>query len=242
MRRSAGFTGLKKAIIVILRHKTRISHIASKHGPSELAYIKEKAMKNHWILLLCLLIGPAISLFGQEIKPKVKIYNAKVTLNETPFNLKGSFYALRDSSILIGESLSKEKILSRDISTQEIFYSQIQKIGVRPESQVGKGAAIGALSGFVLGFVCGAAAGDTPGAIYVKNNFFHLNHQLEYYTEPEVPWERKALKGGILGACSGALWGAVIGSIRVNIWIDGDGEMFQKERKRLEKFTIPKGE
>jgi hypothetical protein len=172
-------------------------------------------MKKHWIFLLCLLMTPATALFGQEILPRIRIYNTRLIRYAEPFKVKGAFYALNDSSVLIAESLNAEKILSGEARISEHAIPEIEWIEVKRKNGVVRNGLIGAGAGFAAGYLAGFAAGDDFSAGIT----------------------------GLLGGAFVGLFGGIIGMVggsRSKIHIQGNREAFQKNRKRLEKYTIQK--
>jgi hypothetical protein len=141
---------------------------------------------------------------------KVKTYKVWVTLlDET--NIRGTFYAAhQDRFVILGEDLAQLEFVPEDL----------QKIKVRRQGNVGKGAWIGALSGAVIGGVAGLAGGDVAFM------------------------DAEAIGAGyaILGATIGTLTGLAIGSGKEEYIIKGDRNVYISYLPVLKHYAPQKKE
>jgi hypothetical protein len=149
------------------------------------------------------------SLNAQDTIQKINIYRTWVSLNSEPFNIKGVLYEIKDSSILVSSS-----VVIRDYSTDRfgminLHINDIETIKTRKNGNIGKGVLIGAITGFAVGGFIGLLSGNDPPC--PSGSWFCLR-----YSAGE-----KALMAGIPLAVCGAGIGALIGSIKVTIPING---------------------
>lgn len=117
---------------------------------------------------------------------------------------------VRDSLIILANEEQSE-------STQ-FYYYNIDHLSLRRKGKPGRGILIGALGGFVTGFVLGYAEADSCSGFPCFS-----------------PTGIGALTGG-LGAIPGGLIGAVVGSGRINIPINGKTKNQRQEIFKKIKF------
>lgn len=123
---------------------------------------------------------------------------------------KGYLSEVGDNLIVITNHSNQEKT--------EINFDNIKAIKFREKGIVGRGVLYGALSGFVFGGVIGFAMGDDrPGPVS--------------FTAQE-----KAISLGLGLAIPGALLGALAGSAKITIPINGNSKN-QKEKLMKYKFV-----
>ena len=87
---------------------------------------------------------------------------------------------------------------------------------------------IGAVSGFAVGMTIGLASGDDPAV-----NTFPI-----YY--PEVTAKQKGMVYGLIGALGGGALGAMFGSSKFTIAIDGDLEKYKLNKNQIMEYSIVK--
>jgi len=152
----------------------------------------------------------------KEIKKKFKIYQTWISLYSRSKKLKGVLYEIQDSSVLISYSLIKKAYLSGNFSVSKIHYNDIKFIQIRRKGRVAIGAGIGGAIGIAIGIPVGYAQGD----------------DILYTARQNAGWYAYGL--GIIGAGTGAL----VGSIKAKIHINGSFENYDSNRNRLERNAI----
>jgi hypothetical protein len=184
-------------------------------------------------LIACIIFGGwTLSLHAQQ-----KISNKIVSLPETKLwiaeqiNLAGDFpvsekgyltgalFELKDTSILFSNKLVKEDYYKGNYTVSEIFVEDITLINTElPHTAkgfllgLGIGASIGALVGFALGDSDPGLFGFTAGA--------------------------KALYGSMALGAVGSIVGLMLGSVSLQIPLDGNVNMYQSKKAELERYTI----
>ena len=153
---------------------------------------------------------------------RFKIYKTWVSLNNDPKILKGVLYEIKDSSILVSNSIIKEDYKTGKFELLKIDYQNIDIVKTRVNNSLGLGILKGAVAGFAIGALIGILSGDdNPDEIYFPSTA-----------------ERKAVVGGIILSLIGGNIGAMVGNIRVKIPINGNIGNFNRNRIRLKKYTI----
>ena len=176
------------------------------------------ALRNQLMLAACLLTFHA-DVMGQPRGQKIKIYNAIVSIVFQGPKYKGPLLEVLDSSITI---LSKGKPTS-------IPSKSIKDIKFKRTASVGRGAAVGGLTGFFVGLLIGLGSGDDecpPG-------------QTCYF---QATAGEKGLAGGLVFSAAGSIVGVIIGasSSAQKIKIEGDQKIFQTKREEISKYTRPR--
>lgn len=169
------------------------------------------------VIFLCLLFFNSFFLPAQNNYPKVKIFKTWVQLNGEPYKSIGVLYQLKDSSILISNSVLESDYYSNNFQVTEFKIENIEKISLRRKGGIGKGVWIGALSGTVLGVIIGGAS---QGGGYDSYGM--------------------GLAGGVAGCFVGAGLGALFGTIKLSIPIDGQLDNYYKNNKKLSRRSIKK--
>ena len=168
------------------------------------------------------------SLNAQDTIQKNKIYRTWVSLNSEPFKIKGVLYEIKDSSILVSNS-----VLIKDYSTDRfrvanLYINEIETIKIRRNNNIGKGVLIGAITGFAVGGLIGLMSGDDPPC--PSGSWFCFRFSAE----------EKALMAGVPLAVSGAGIGALFGSIKVKIPINGSINSYNRNKNKLREYSIKK--
>ena len=154
------------------------------------------------------------------INSNKKRYRTWLTLNSEPFKSKGILYQSKESSILISPLVKNRQQIS-DKSLIEFQISNIETIKLRKSKKIGKGILIGAVTGLVAGGLVGLIDGDDP-----SGTWFALSA------------EDKAVIGGVYLAVCGAGIGALIGSIKIKIPINGNSEKYRKNKTDLRRYSV----
>jgi hypothetical protein len=150
-----------------------------------------------------------------------KRYQTWISLNNTIFNVKGTLYKIKDSSILVMK-VAEKNVYSVDRSEMiKIQVNYTETIKVRRNGNIGRGFLIGALSGVAVGTMIGFIKGDDPKEYWIR--FSAEDYALIY---------------GITLGIGGGLLGGAIGSAKIKIPINGSFENFNKERSRLKKYSL----
>ena len=178
-----------------------------------------------FVTLLTLAICIFFSSSAQEnLKYQNKIYKTWISLNTKTWTsidnkesmLRGVLYEIKDSSVLISNSLLRQDYLKGNFKVSYIDFKNIDHLHVRSKNSL----AIGTFIGFVLGVVgaYGIAQGiaredEIAGAmVIVGTPFIFL----------------------------GTAIGASAGSLRIHIPINGNYENFKRNENRLERYSYLK--
>ncbi len=169
------------------------------------------------------IINPnTLQLTGSSLKApgvkKVKVYDTWVYLNKEPFKIQGVIYELKDSSILISQTVKSKNYLFGDFKPIEFYTKDIKVIKTRRKNNKKRGALIGAIAGFVVG---------VPLSYSIWKSFGF---------EEDTSLQAAALLYGCLFAGAGAGIGIGIGSIKVSIPLNGS--LNKSNYKKLKKYAI----
>lgn len=142
-------------------------------------------------------------------------YKVWITLADKPYEVNGTLYELRDSTLLVSHYKTFSEFIVDDSPTIELHINNIDLIETRKRNRIGMGILIGAVSGFTVGGLIGLTrAGDA-----------------------EQTTGQKALIGGASLAIPGALVGLLVGSVKVVIPIEGNILKYKDQRLKLQKYS-----
>ena len=159
-----------------------------------------------------------VSVRGQIIDVKTKgLYKIWVMPMDKSPKLKGYLTGLEDSLITVSKHLNKLELTRNN---QSINIQNIETIKFRRKGRIGRGILVGALTGFTIGGILGLSSEDDRRGIVS-------------FTK-----EQKALMGGVVLSVPGAIIGAIIGSLKVKIPINGNRTTFKNRKKDLRNFMI----
>jgi len=181
------------------------------------------------VIALIILCG-LNSLNAQDSIQKIKIYRTWVSLNSEPFKIKGVLYEIKDSSILVSSSVVIHDYSTDRFEMVELHINNIETIKNRRNNNIGKGVLIGAITGFAVGGLIGLISGDDPPCTAGLACIFY----------PSLSAEEKALMAGVPLAVGGAGIGALIGSIKVKIPINGSINSYNRNKNKLGEYPIKK--
>jgi hypothetical protein len=168
------------------------------------------------ILMLCCVLA-----FAQAKQQKKKTYYKTWVKLYNDNKPGGLLYQVTDTSILITDSFEFDELhFEATQNLNHLIYYDIRFIELKRKKSAGQAALIGALSGLVIGGILGFADGDDDGGIIS-------------FTAGE-----KALIGGGMGAITGAGLGVMLSSFKFRIPINGKKRQLDRNRKRLERFSI----
>lgn len=156
-------------------------------------------------------------LIHKTVKYPTKIYETFVYLNNQKSIVKGILYEIKDSTLLIANSVSKTNYLTGNFQTSNIDIKNIQVLSLRRTNNIKRNAfiwgGIGLAAPLILLFTSGESSQDP------------LIQFVAYTSAPIL---------SLVGAGAGAL----LGSMRINIPIDGKYENFKENELRLKKYSI----
>ncbi len=162
------------------------------------------------------------SIHAQETIKKNKVYRTWITMNSEPFKVKGFLYEINDSSISVANSKIIKEYSTVRFQVAKLHIIDIEKIKTRRNNSIGRGIWIGAVTGFVVGGIIGLVDGDDPAGFLAM-------------TAGE-----KAIKAGVALSIGGAVIGGLIGTIKIRIPIDGSMNNYNRNKNKLNKYSIKK--
>ena len=175
------------------------------------------------ILLYCFLSSTA----QENSENQNKIFKVWVSLNKKPV-YGGVLFETKDSSIIVTDSYYKSNYSAGRFRISEINYNDINVIKIQAKNSVLKGIFLGAVTGFVVGAIIGAASGDDNPNTYVPHG---------YLDTPKTAGN-KALSGGVVSMFLGGGIGAVVGTFKLIIPINGNFDKFRRNKSRLERHSF----
>jgi hypothetical protein len=152
---------------------------------------------------------------AQDYNKNDNKYKVWVTLPDKPYEVNGTLYELRDSTLLVSHYKTFSEFIVDDSPTIELHINNIDLIETRKRNRIGMGILIGAVSGFTVGGLIG----------------------LTRAADAEQTTGQKALIGGASLAIPGALVGLLVGSVKVVIPIEGSILKYKDQRLKLQKYS-----
>ena len=160
---------------------------------------------------------------AQETTTKIKKYRTWVFTDGGTGKIKGTLYEIRDSSVVMSQTIVIHKEAERiQADSHIISYDHIDVIKVRRQGQVGRWAGFGSVMGLVVGGMAGFISGDDPPGLF------------------SMTAEEKALGAGIPLAILGGITGAAFGSKRIKIPINGNFSTFNSAKSKLNDYSVIK--
>ena len=183
-------------------------------------YLKKISVKK-FVFIIFILINCIQFSYSQDTIRKTKFYHTWINTKKDSIKFQGILYELQDSSILVANSLIVKNYPLGDYKVTKIYISEIDKIKARRTKSVGRGILIGSITGIAVGGIIGLASGDDP-----TDTWFAM-------TAGE-----KALVSGIFVGGIGAVTGLIIGSIRVKFTINGNIQDYNRQKKKMRKYSV----
>jgi len=174
------------------------------------------------IIIACLIIyGFHNSVEAQSPLPlEANPVKSTITLHKgSDYNICALFL-LKDSSILVSNSLVKEDYNSGNYEVAELYIDDINLISTERQGGSLHGALLGGAIGVSTGVAIGLISGDDYSSIF------------------GFTAEQKAIIGGVGLGAIGALTGAIVGSIKIKIPINGSMENYNRKKKKLGRSTV----
>jgi hypothetical protein len=170
------------------------------------------------IFLITLFIILSLTILAQGTnKSRHPVYQSWISLNNSFLEKEGILYEVNDSTISLKDLNVQTN--SDKLNLVMINYRNIKDVYLRPRHSILKGVAFGAAAGIVVGVVIGLNYEEDHNRIYSL--------------------DRKAvvlLDGATLGL-AGAGVGALLGSIKIRIPINGRIEKYNESRGRLKSYS-----
>ena len=176
-------------------------------------------------MLLCYFLVLAAQ---KDTVKKSKINKVWISLNDESPRLKGVLYETKDSSIMVSNSFQTADYASGKFEVSKINYNNIDHVKIRIKNSVLNRALIGAVTGFTIGVLAGFIEGDDPPRNGLDMRIF----------SPHMTAESKAIVYGIGYAFCGAGIGALVGTIKLRIPINGDISKFNRNRSKLKRHSF----
>ena len=107
-----------------------------------------------------------------------------------------------------------------DFKTSKLMISDIKQLDFRRKEKIGRTILYGALSGFAFGGLIGLASGDDSGGFI------------------SFTAEEKALVLGTMGGITGVIVGAIVGTMKIKIPIEGKHEEYINQKEKLKTYII----
>jgi hypothetical protein len=176
-------------------------------------------MKKLLIAAIILIYIPFLLTAQEDTLQKLKIYHTWIRLYNGS-EIEGILYQVKDSSVLLANTVFKMDLLSGKYQAIEHNYNSLLNIKVRPLNKGIKGAIYGLIGGLVTGVFLGIASGDDP-----PNQLFRMTAG------------QKATIGGIGLGLIGTGIGGMIGAMRIIIPINGNLVKFKENKEMLKQYS-----
>jgi len=154
---------------------------------------------------------------AQETATKNRKYKTWVKKTDSKSRLVGVLYQVEDTKLLISNSFEHEVYDLNQFEYQDVYAYEIEKIKLRRKGSIGRGILIGVASGFVTGAIIGFVNGDEPchPTCFIGGSAEDLG-----------------LIGGVVGA--------VVGSLKISIPINGSESKFRYNLPGLKSYAYQK--
>jgi hypothetical protein len=144
----------------------------------------------------------------------------------------GALFILKDSSILVSNSLAKEDYINGNYEVAELYIDDINLISTKRPGGPQLGAFFGAFIGAGLGALTARIVNGPPP----KTSNFPPG-----YMDFGLGGGSNGITYAIYipaGAVAGAITGAVMGSIKIKIPINGSLDNYNRKKKKLGRYTV----
>ena len=199
-----------------------IAIIALSLGISVITYAQENTNTNQEQLVLKEVDKSNVS--NKNI-PYSLIYITWISLNSETFKVKGILYEIKDSSILVANTVVMADYYIDKLEISEFYIDNIETIKIRKSTRIIKGALIGLITGITVGGISGFASGDDPPCTSCFIDFSRSAKQ-------------KAIVRGILSGIGGAVIGLLVGSAKTKISIDGSISNYKTHKDKLREYSL----
>ena len=190
------------------------------------------------IIIACLIIyGFHNSVEAQSPLPlSRKPTKSEITLYSGPDNMIGALFLLKESSILVSNSLIKDDYHNGNYEVAELYIDDINLISTKRR--------VGPLNGAILGALVGVAAGALTARIVEGPP--PEPEPSSPYSSIDSGWGMGDFGPGFspyaiyvpAGAVGGAIVGALLCSIKIKIPISGSMENYNRNKKKLGRYTV----
>jgi len=177
-------------------------------------------MHRNYVCLLFAFFCFNISLAQQRLLLDKKPFKSEISLLNDTTLITGSIFELKDSSILVSSSLLKSDYYLGNYEVAELYIDEIFMIKPKKKLRIMGGALLGAGIGFCTSMIIGLISGDDDGYIL------------------SFSATEKGLILSPFGVGIGAITGGIIGSIKIEIPLDGSLNNYMKSKKKLCRYTI----
>ena len=165
-------------------------------------------------------------LHAQDSIQKIKIYETWISLYSEPYNVKGALYEIKYHSIIVSNSTRILDYSTNNFESTMFNIENIEIIKIRRKNRILKGVIIGTITGFALGGVIGLLNGEEEQGTSL-------------YWGPTTTGEL-TIAFGVPLAVVGAGLGALAGSVKVKIPINGNISNYSRYKHKLRKYSIKK--
>ena len=185
---------------------------------------KNLAIMKTTILILFLIIVIVRPLPAQTDTVILKPYRVWVKPMERGNNLEGILYETRDSSILVSATPAIISDNSVARACAETWSKDIKQIDLRRVGAHGTAVLVGTAAGAVIGLIVGLLTAN-PGADKELDQHFSTGKMIAF---------------PLLFAGVGAGFGGTVGSVKIKIPIKGSQAELERNRYRLETYSLKK--
>jgi hypothetical protein len=176
------------------------------------------------ILILSLILFVIRPLPAQTDSVILKPYRIWVKPIKRAPNIDGILYEIRDSSILISAVSAQSSYNSATFAGSEVWSKDIKQIDLRKKGVHGTAVLIGGVAGAVIGVIVGLLSGSSQGSSDMDKEFS----------------KGAMVVFPLLCAGVGAGIGGMVGGAKLKIPIHGSQAELERNRYRLEGYSLKK--
>lgn len=166
------------------------------------------------VLTIFLLSVCFMALSQPDSTKRVRIYETWVKTISPPYSIRAVLYEIKDSSIVLSNSLLKNNYLNKNFSSVEIPVNQIDYIKIRKKNRILMSSTLGATCMFTLVMI-----------VLRKEN-------------TDIPPEYTAVVLAFPAATLACVGGGLIGSIRFRFPINQDFTSYNYQKEKLTRYSI----
>ena len=176
------------------------------------------------ILNIILILGCNLSiLYAQDTLNQQRVQPRYwITLNNNSPRISTRLFEVKDSSLVISKTSKLSEYYIRNFTVSELNINQIKSVRYLNTNNVTAGMVLGGLAGMLVGVVIGTNEEDSPDSFLGSGQTA----------------ESKAAGDIFYGAIIGAGIGALVGSFRIKIPLNGNPADYSRYKSLLEKQSV----
>jgi uncharacterized protein (TIGR02145 family) len=160
-----------------------------------------------------------------------KFYTACISPDQKNKKIYGSLFEVKDSSILIANTMKKDVLLGGNFAVSEVFSDKMLVIDLKKKGSIGTGKIIGAITGLGVGLII-------DGVLIAHNKWSDTGIN-ELDKAIDVLGVMELILIPIASTATGLFFGYLIdGGLKKRIFIRNDQSRFEVSGQRLSEYSL----